>query len=166
MAFGSNIGDRQKHFQNAISQLRERDPSFNILQQSKFQVTSPFQSTTYNVENQEDYLNFVCEVATEIHPFRFYMDIIVPIEDAIGHSREEKWKPRALDIDVLLCALNNQYMFQECSPLVIDNELFSLPHKEILKPERQILRHMLQNELNLGYENIECHFNHLICEKN
>lgn len=166
LAFGSNSGDRQKHFEAALTQLHVLDNSFTILQQSKFHVTTPFQGKIYNDENHEDYLNFVCEASTSKHPFRFYTDIIVPIEDQIGHSREKKWASRALDIDVLLSALNNQCMFHECSPVVIDNEFFSLPHKEFLKPERKILQNILQNELNLGYENIECHFKHLLCEKN
>lgn len=166
LAFGSNQGDREHNFAIALRYLQNSDPSFGIIQQSNYLVTAPFQNSAYNTKNHETYLNFVCDVATSVHPFQFYHDIIVPIEDQLGHSRTEKWAPRMLDIDILFGALNNHTDFINCSPVIIDNQFFSLPHKSFLEPERIVIKNMVTNELNLNNECIECHFNQILCAKN
>lgn len=166
LAFGSNIGDRKQNFAIALKYLQENDTSFQILKQSPFLITKPFQNPQYSIQNQEDYLNFVCEVITSVHPFRFYQDLIVPIEDLLGHSRTEKWASRALDIDILLAATNNESSFENCNPMIIDNENFSLPHKGLIEPERVVIRNILKDNLNLDDGCIQCHFQQILCEKN
>lgn len=167
LAFGTNIGDLEQNFVNALRLFPEFDPSFKILTQSQCHLTSPFQSMLYDVKHQDNYLNFVCDVTTKVNPFDFYSDCIVKIEDQLGHSRVTKWQPRVLDVDILMSAYDQHKDFQKCQPFVIKKLNFHIPHKELLNPERIVIKNMLKNELNLDDECIKCHSQLAaqVCEK-
>lgn len=172
LAFGSNLGSRESHLTTALKYLYEKDSSFQINKQSKFVQNPPFANTsaefTQNTNKTEhpDYLNFVADCSTNIHPLKFYQDIIVPIEDFLGHSRTHKWAPRALDIDVLLSALNDSKHFHQCSPFILQSEFFQIPHKRLLDSDRKILQDLLKETFDLTFERIQCHFTQTLCEKN
>ncbi len=163
LAFGSNLGDHELNFSVALNYLNQNDASFELLQKSRIIKSAPFE----NLKNLENiYSNFICECITDLHPLTFYQNIIVPIEDTLGHSRIEKWAPRALDIDILLGALNNNFNFSNCSPLILEGETFFLPHKRLLDSERKILQDLLKETFHLTNEQIQCHFIQILCEKN
>lgn len=158
LAFGSNLGSLEQNFIAALDYFHKVDGSFKVLTQSKWHLTAPFQSTVYDIQNQNDYLNFVCDVSTNTHPFEFYKNFIVYIENQLGHSRSQKWLPRALDVDILLSAHNVKEDFYECDPIVMQSFDFCVPHKELLNAERIVIKNMLENELNIPNECIKCHF--------
>ena len=162
LSFGSNQGDRESHFVVALKYLRHQDPSFQLLKESPKVETVPFQrGETF----QNPYLNFVCDCKTSLHPLAFYQNLIVPIEDEIGHSRTVKWASRALDIDILLTAIDDAALFSQCRPLLLESENFQVPHKRLLDLERKILQDLLKETFNLTHEHLQCHFSQ-IREKN
>jgi len=164
LAFGSNIGDRHANLADGLNYLKSNDKTLTILAQSLSVYNKPF----YIQETSKEtiFLNCICDIATNIHPYRFYQDIIVPIENKLGHPRETKWADRALDIDILLGALNTHLNFYDCTPLLIDSESFFLPHKRLLDSERKILQDLLLETLDLTHEHIQCHFTPNLSEKN
>lgn len=159
LAFGSNLGDLRQNFLTALDFFHHSGSGFSICKQSAWHRTSPFQSSSYQVKNHNDYLNFVCDVVVHENPIDFYRNFIVPIEDQIGHSREQKWMPRSLDVDILLSAYHVHSRFDQCTPLIVQTPDFCVPHREILHAERVVIKNMLLNELNLDDECIKCHVN-------
>lgn len=144
LAFGSNLGDRPSHFRKALFFLA---PHISIIQETPWAETAPLPHPVYDVSSHEIYLNFACEAVGELDPLNLYKKIIVPIEDKIGHSRERKWLPRALDIDILFAAQNTAPRFQDCTPIRLKTKTLSIPHQDYL--DRSFWRDMVEKELGL-----------------
>lgn len=159
LAFGSNLGNLEQNLLTALDFFNQSDPSFMLLKQSKLYLTAPFPNSAYSTQYQDDYLNFVCDIQTNESPFDFYKNFIVPIEDQLGHSRDAKWKPRCLDVDILFSAFNTHDDFKKCTPIIVQNSGFCIPHKGVLNLERVVIKNLLKNELNLDDECFKCHFN-------
>jgi 2-amino-4-hydroxy-6-hydroxymethyldihydropteridine diphosphokinase len=88
---GSNRGDRRRHLADAIASL---GPA--VVQVSPIYETEPLGGPP-----QQDYLNAVVELATELTP-RELLGVCHRLEAAAGRVRGERWGPRTLDVDVLL----------------------------------------------------------------
>lgn len=101
LSFGSNLGDREANFRRGFLDLKSYT---KLLRQTRWIKTEPLPSEFYDTANHEDYLNAVCEVSTSFCPQELY-ERIKKIEDEIGHSRDKKWMPRHLDIDILFCGI-------------------------------------------------------------
>ena len=59
----------------------------------------------YGKIDQPDFLNCVIEVETNLEP-KLLLKKCLEIEDQLGRVRDEKWGPRTIDIDLLLCEDN------------------------------------------------------------
>lgn len=97
IAFGGNSGDRVQNARGSLSCLQSHG---RLGRQSRWELTQPLQSESYNTQGQSEYLNFVFEFETSLHPLNLY-ECIRSIEDTFGHNRDERWQSRAVDLDLL-----------------------------------------------------------------
>lgn len=153
LAFGSNLGNRAENFKKALLLL---EPFLHVKYQTTWRSTTPLIHSKYDTSDHDYYLNFVCDGVSDLDPFIFYRDVIVKIEDQIGHCRVKKWQPRNLDIDILFAAKNNSPNFNKCYPLVIEQNDFVVPH--LCYFEREFWRQMVEKELFVSLDTIKRHF--------
>lgn len=126
LAFGSNLGDREKnarHAENALSECTQ------ILRTSNHLVTSPLRSPFYDTSDHGDFLNYIMEVRSSFPPDLLYTRIAV-IEDESGHDRSRRWASRVIDIDILLAAVDEDKPFPMCEPICQAGPL-TIPHPEL-----------------------------------
>jgi len=93
LLLGSNLGKREKLLLQAAEQIEA--VVGEILKKS-----SVYQTQSWGVNNQPDYLNQVIFVKTSLKP-RELLSRILLIEKGLGRKRIEKWGSRHIDIDIL-----------------------------------------------------------------
>lgn len=96
VAVGSNLGDRMSHVVHAFDAL-DRSPGVRVVRRSTIHETEPV-----GPPGQGPYLNAVVELATAL-PARRLLAMLLEIERLRGRdrSREERFGPRTLDLDLL-----------------------------------------------------------------
>ncbi len=94
LAFGSNLGDRERHIRQALAALAA-GPAVTVLRVSRLYETPPWGPVA-----QGPYLNACAAVSTTLSP-RALLDLCLAVERAGGRERLVRWGPRTLDIDVL-----------------------------------------------------------------
>ena len=94
IGIGSNLGDRSKNIQEAVSLLK-LDPDVQILAVSSLRETKPQDAPG------PDYLNAVAKLETALEP-EVLLSSLQKIEDALGRKRPFKNAPRTIDLDILL----------------------------------------------------------------
>jgi 2-amino-4-hydroxy-6-hydroxymethyldihydropteridine diphosphokinase len=94
LAFGSNLGDRERHIHQALAALAA-GPAVTVLRVSRLYETPPWGPVA-----QGRYLNACAAVSTTLSP-RALLDLCLAVERAGGRERLVRWGPRTLDIDVL-----------------------------------------------------------------
>lgn len=144
LSLGSNLGDRKE---NCIKGLEGLTFLGDILSFSSMIETPPLNSNIYQNLEQNNYLNQVCDLASFYEPCELYKNI-VHLEDRIGHSRERKWLPRELDVDILLWAHNDDSFFSKCSLLSYNKNLLTIPHCGLL--ERDFLLTLCKKHLGFS----------------
>ena len=115
LSLGSNLGDRLDHLSKAITALANQ-PKIKVLN-----VSSVYQTKPVGGPEQDDYLNAVVKIQTELSPIDL-LAITQSIENNQGRVREVRWGPRTLDIDVLTY-----------DDLIFADEKLTLPHPRISK---------------------------------
>jgi 2-amino-4-hydroxy-6-hydroxymethyldihydropteridine diphosphokinase len=115
LALGSNLGDRLAHLQGAIDGLVAH-PDIDVVAVSRVYETDPVGGPV-----QDDYLNAVVELRTELAPLAL-LDVAQELEHAAQRVRIERWGPRTLDVDVLLV-----------DDLRHDDERLTLPHPRLFE---------------------------------
>ncbi len=91
-SLGSNLGDRVHHLDLAIPLVVEADP----YRLSKVYETEPVGGVV-----QDDFLNMVVEIETDVSA-RELLERARRAEAAAVRTRDLRWGPRTLDVDVLL----------------------------------------------------------------
>ena len=94
IGLGSNLGDRCAHILLSIKEIKEI-PGVKFKQVSGLYNTEPVGHV-----HQENFLNAVVEVTISISPEKL-LDELQNIEKRIGRTREIKWGPRIIDLDIL-----------------------------------------------------------------
>jgi 2-amino-4-hydroxy-6-hydroxymethyldihydropteridine diphosphokinase len=94
IALGSNVGDRSAHLAHARAALAAL-PGSRLLAVSGIEETEPLGGPL-----QGPYLNQMVAVETTLGP-RELMAALHRIERDAGRSREERWGPRTLDLDIV-----------------------------------------------------------------
>ena len=94
VAFGSNLGDKEKFIDEAIEALSNL-PQINIVAISDKIVTEPYG----NVE-QDVFLNGVMKIETLL-PADELFQILQKVEEHAGRERKIHWGPRTLDLDII-----------------------------------------------------------------
>ncbi len=108
IAIGSNLGDKITSCRRAIELLEK---SGKVKRVSSFFCTEPV-----GHPNQEDFVNAVIELETDLSPLALLAACHV-VEDALGRSRLVHWGPRTIDLDILLYGDE-----------IIDTAELSIPH--------------------------------------
>lgn len=94
VAFGSNLGDKEKFIDEAIEALSNLS-QINIVAISDKIVTEPYG----NVE-QDIFLNGVMKIETLL-PADELLQILQKVEEHAGRERKIHWGPRTLDLDII-----------------------------------------------------------------
>ena len=125
LGLGSNLGDRRDHLDCAVRGLEART---RVIAVSTYRETEPVGGPP----GQGRFLNAAVLVETELSP-RELLAVARELEKAAGRERRERWGPRTLDIDLLLC--------DDC---ILDEEDLRVPHPRlaerlfVLEPLREI----------------------------
>jgi 2-amino-4-hydroxy-6-hydroxymethyldihydropteridine diphosphokinase len=93
LSLGSNMGDREANVRKALDLLADR--------MTLMKVSSLYETAPIGVTDQNDFINAVALVETELHPTDL-LDAILDIERIVGRVRNLRWGPRVIDIDILL----------------------------------------------------------------
>lgn len=131
VAFGSNLGDKEKFIDEAIEALSNL-PQINIVAISDKIVTEPYG----NVE-QDVFLNGVMKIETLL-PADELLQILQKVEEHAGRERKIHWGPRTLDLDIIFYDDN-----------IISEDDLIVPHPDmknrdfVLKPLMQIAPYKL-----------------------
>ncbi|MDO4919207.1 2-amino-4-hydroxy-6-hydroxymethyldihydropteridine diphosphokinase [Kocuria sp.] len=95
VALGANLGDRLAVLRAAVRELEET-PGTTVT------AVSPVVSTRAvgGPGGSPDYLNAVVQLSTELTPWQV-LEVCQDIERRHGRTREVRWGPRTLDLDVV-----------------------------------------------------------------
>jgi 2-amino-4-hydroxy-6-hydroxymethyldihydropteridine diphosphokinase len=96
LALGSNLGDRLENLQGAVDALFDA-AGFGFVAVSPVYETAPVGGP-----EQPDYLNAVIVLDTALSA-RTILDRAHGVEEVFGRVRDQRWGPRTLDVDVIVC---------------------------------------------------------------
>ena len=96
IALGSNLGDRLDYLQSGLDGL------FDTPRLVFLAVSPVYETTPVGGPEQPDYLNAVVIGETTL-PARAVLERCHSLEDAFGRVRGERWGPRTLDLDLIVC---------------------------------------------------------------
>lgn len=94
IALGSNLGDRAAHLKAGRDGLAAL-PQTELLAASPIEETAPLAGM-----DQPSYLNQMVLLSTALEP-RALLEACQTIERQEGRTREERWGPRTLDLDIV-----------------------------------------------------------------
>jgi len=92
LSLGTNMGDRRAHLESAIPLVAATD---------EYRLSSVYESEPVGGVVQEDFWNMVIEIMTDASAH----DLLLRAqraESAAQRTRDIRWGPRTLDVDVLL----------------------------------------------------------------
>lgn len=112
---GSNLGDRKAWLNLARKRLSEERLIIN------FRSASVLETEPYGYVHQDNFLNTVYEFETLFTPTEL-LAFLHRVEDEAGRTREIRWGPRTLDLDLLLY-----------DHLVTEEPELIIPHPELAK---------------------------------
>jgi 2-amino-4-hydroxy-6-hydroxymethyldihydropteridine diphosphokinase/dihydroneopterin aldolase len=95
IAIGANLGDPQATMRSAVAEL-DRMPGLQITDVSPLARTA----AVGGPEEQPDYLNAVLLARTTLSA-RGLLHVCQEVENVHGRTREERWGPRTLDVDLI-----------------------------------------------------------------
>ena len=110
LGLGSNLGDRLSTLQRTIDLLAS-EPGIDVRRTSRIWETDPVGGP-----EQPDFLNVVAEIRTTLEPLDL-LAAVNRVEAALGRTRDIRWGPRTIDIDILLI-----------DDLTIDDDRLTVPH--------------------------------------
>ena len=113
IGFGSNIGDRLKHLQNAIHALSKTE-GINLQE-----ISSVYKTDPVGYEAQGQFLNGVAAIQTSLSPLSL-LHTLKEIETVIGRQHRIRWGPREIDLDILIYG-----------NLCVQTEKLVIPHPEM-----------------------------------
>ena len=113
IGFGSNIGDRLGHIQNAVCALSETE---GITLQK---ISSVYKTDPVGYEAQAHFLNGVAAIQTDLPPLSL-LHALKNIETAIGRKHRIRWGPREIDLDILIYG-----------DMCLQTEKLIIPHPEM-----------------------------------
>ncbi len=112
MCLGSNLGDREKNLERALSLLRKKGVRI-------IQLSSVFETQPVDLPSQPWFFNQVIEIETGIDPSGL-LDLVKGIEESMGRNTLIQKGPRVIDIDILLA-----------EDKVIHTRKLSIPHPRL-----------------------------------
>jgi 2-amino-4-hydroxy-6-hydroxymethyldihydropteridine diphosphokinase len=109
---GSNLGNRQENLDRARQEISRSVGEI-------ITASSVYKTAAWGNTHQPDFYNQVIEIHSDINSKKLILDTQL-IEQKMGRTREEKWSPRIIDIDILFYGDS-----------VISSENLTIPHPEI-----------------------------------
>jgi len=109
LGLGSNLGDRAHYLEEAVTALSS--PVLKIEATSRIYETEP-----WGLLDQPLYWNLVIKIETSLEPLEL-LHVCQEIERQLGRERKQHWRPRTIDIDLLIY-----------DNIVSDSEELILPH--------------------------------------
>lgn len=94
LGLGSNVEDRMAYIIRALDLLGEYG---SIRKVSTLYISKPWGKT-----DQSEFINGVLEFETNIEPIEF-LNVLKTVEKRTGRKPRERWGPREIDLDILLC---------------------------------------------------------------
>ncbi len=119
IGLGGNLGDVRKSFETARQEL-DRYAGIRVLRSSLLYVTPPV-----GPQDQNDFLNAVVSIRTSLTPLAL-LELLQGLETRAGRTREVRWGPRTLDLDIL-----------SYNDVCLETRTLSLPHPRM--HERQFV---------------------------
>ena len=141
LQLGSNLGDRELLLQDAVLAIEDRVGP--VVEKSRI-----YESTPWRVEGQEDYLNLIVKLKTELKADNVLVTIL-DIEKKLGRIRIEKWGERLIDIDIIFY-----------NDVIIETPQLCVPHKHmhermfVLIPLHNIAADMVHPKYNKTVEEL------------
>ena len=141
LQLGSNLGERELLLQDAIIAIEDRVGL--VVEKSKV-----YESVPWRVEGQENYLNQIIKVKTEMLADDV-LSIVLDIEKELGRIRIEKWGERLIDIDIIFY-----------NDSIIETPDLCVPHKHlhermfVLTPLHNIAPEMVHPKYNKTIEEL------------
>jgi 2-amino-4-hydroxy-6-hydroxymethyldihydropteridine diphosphokinase len=89
LSIGSNLGDRLAHLRSVVTALRP------------VAVSPVYETAPWGGVEQDDYLNAIVVVDDERVDAYGWLARAHQLEQAAGRTRELRWGPRTLDVDVI-----------------------------------------------------------------
>lgn len=112
VGLGANLGNPRLQLQEALASLAATE-EIDITKVSSFYLNPPL-----GPPDQPWYVNAVAQVCTRLTPEEL-LRVLQQVERGMGRSRQERWGPRLIDLDLLL----------------YDGEILSGPDLEVPHPE-------------------------------
>jgi 2-amino-4-hydroxy-6-hydroxymethyldihydropteridine diphosphokinase len=92
LSLGTNVGDRYQHLSSAIPLVVDADD---------YRLSQVYETEPVGGVVQDDFWNLVVELTTSASAYEL-LERARRAESAAGRTREVRWGPRTLDVDVLL----------------------------------------------------------------
>jgi 2-amino-4-hydroxy-6-hydroxymethyldihydropteridine diphosphokinase len=109
LSLGSNIGDRKKNLQQALSHLE--DKGVKVIRRSSLYETQPV-----DFDSQPWFINQVIEIQTDAEPDEL-LKLANDIEQKMGRAESVQKGPRIIDIDILFA-----------EGMILKTEHLEIPH--------------------------------------
>ncbi|MBQ8327686.1 MAG: 2-amino-4-hydroxy-6-hydroxymethyldihydropteridine diphosphokinase [Lachnospiraceae bacterium] len=122
IAYGSNMGDKEKYIDEALVKLSNHD-EIKEIKDSKRYVTKPYGGVV-----QDDFLNGMVRIKTLLTPQEL-LELLHELEKEANRERTIHWGPRTLDLDIIFY-----------DDLVLETDELTIPHVDmhnrdfVLKP--------------------------------
>jgi len=127
LSLGTNLGDRHANLTAALPLLSDGDG---------YRLSSVYETEPVGGVDQDDFWNLVVELDTDASP-RALLERARRAETAAGRTREVRWGPRTLDVDVLIVgeATSDDPEILVPHPRLFERAFVLVPLRE-LAPER------------------------------
>ncbi len=119
LGLGASVGDRLANLQFAVRKLDLADFGIRVVKVSSVYETPHLGLKPGDDQRYPPHLNCVVGIATQLAPLDL-LDRMQEVENAAGRTRDVRWVPRTLDIDLLLYG-----------DLVLQHPRLTLPHPGI-----------------------------------
>ncbi len=116
LAFGSNLGDKKKNLNKALSLLKKE----NIVIKKKSKL---YRSRSWPNENFPEFINFVIFIETKLNLKKLFIKI-KNVECQVGRIKSKRNFPRVCDIDII--DFNGQIIQKK-----IGNNQINVPHERM-----------------------------------
>lgn len=97
IAFGGNLGDVEGNLRRALGAVGALEGTRIV------RVSSLYRTAPVGVTDQPEFVNGALEVETTLSPSALLAELL-RIESRLGRTREQRWGPRTVDLDLLLYA--------------------------------------------------------------
>ncbi|MDI6809141.1 MAG: 2-amino-4-hydroxy-6-hydroxymethyldihydropteridine diphosphokinase [Candidatus Eisenbacteria bacterium] len=115
IGLGSNLGEREASLKAAIEMLSKLPQTLLI------RVSSLYDTAPVGELDQPNFLNAVAIIETGLSPRKLLWNLLL-IEKRLGRTRQKRWGPRVIDLDILFYG-----------NLIVEEADLIIPHPEIEK---------------------------------